>query len=102
MLKKNLEIHLKEKKDLKEKYLQEGPLVYELFAILIHYGGAYGGHYYTYIQSFEDKKWYNFNDSRVSEIDVNSIPEKVFGGENSSNAYMLMYKQVIYFFYILF
>jgi ubiquitin carboxyl-terminal hydrolase 47 len=28
-----------------------------------------GGHYYAYIKSFEDGKWYNFNDSDVREID---------------------------------
>ena len=33
---------------------------------MIHSGGAYGGHYYAYIKSFEDGKWYNFNDSSVT------------------------------------
>lgn len=49
--------------ELKQKYIKDGPLVYELYSILIHSGGAYGGHYYTYIKSFEDQKWYCFNDS---------------------------------------
>jgi len=37
-----------------------------------------GGHYYAYIKSNEDGKWYNFNDSSVTEIAQDEIP-KVFG-----------------------
>ena len=80
--------------DLKLKYFQDGPLVYELYSILIHSGGAFGGHYYTYIKSFDDNKWYCFNDSRVQEINVNDIPNNVFGGEKSASAYMLMYRKI--------
>jgi ubiquitin carboxyl-terminal hydrolase 47 len=60
---------------------------------MIHSGGTYGGHYYSYIKSFEDGKWYNFNDSSVSVIQ-DSAEEiiKIFGG--SASAYMLMYKRV--------
>jgi ubiquitin carboxyl-terminal hydrolase 47 len=60
---------------------------------MIHSGGTYGGHYYSYIKSFEDGKWYNFNDSSVTEI-VKSAEDiqKMFGG--AASAYMLMYKRV--------
>lgn len=50
------------------EYIKQGEFVYELYSILIHSGSAMGGHYYAYIKSFEDSKWYNFNDSVVSEI----------------------------------
>eukprot|EP00742_Colponemidia_sp_Colp-10_P003548 GILJ01003779.1.p1 GENE.GILJ01003779.1~~GILJ01003779.1.p1 ORF type:complete len:1161 (+),score=247.88 GILJ01003779.1:139-3621(+) len=63
----------------KEKVLEAGPYAYELFSILIHSGSALGGHYYAYIKSFENGRWYNFNDSSVSEISEEDI-EKVFGG----------------------
>lgn len=43
---------------------KESPAVYELYSILIASGGALGGHYFTFIKSFEKGKWYNFNDSR--------------------------------------
>ena len=82
-----------------EKYLQEGPNVYELFSVIVHSGSALGGHYYAYIKSFENSKWYNFNDSSVSEISPEDI-HKVYGGQNSSsysyssNAYLLMYRKV--------
>jgi ubiquitin carboxyl-terminal hydrolase 47 len=54
-----------------------------------------GGHYYAYIKSFEDSKWYNFNDAIVSEIAEGSLNEKIqemFGG-NATSAYMLQYRK---------
>ena len=83
-----------ERRELIEKYLKDGPLVYDLYAILVHMGGAYGGHYYAFIKSFEDGKWYRFNDTIVDEVDPEEIPIKSFGGSNCGNAYMMMYRQV--------
>jgi len=45
-----------------KEYFKKGKDVYELYSILIHRGGAYGGHYYAFIKSFENGKWYEFND----------------------------------------
>uniref|UniRef100_H2YIV9 USP domain-containing protein n=1 Tax=Ciona savignyi TaxID=51511 RepID=H2YIV9_CIOSA len=45
-----------------EETSKEGPYVYELFSIMIHSGSAAGGHYYAYIKSFENNRWYSFND----------------------------------------
>ena len=74
-------------------YLKQGDLVYELYAVLVHSGGAAGGHYYAYIKSFEDSKWYNFNDSSVCPIQAEDIT-KVFGDASSTaTAYMLLYRQ---------
>mmetsp|Transcript_25722 Transcript_25722/g.59337 ORF Transcript_25722/g.59337 Transcript_25722/m.59337 type:complete len:1137 (-) Transcript_25722:120-3530(-) len=86
--------------------------MYELFSVNIHSGSAFGGHYYAYIKSFEDGKWYRFNDSMVSELDDKDI-EDAYGGTtaysgssyyssfssassyaSSSNAYMLMYRKI--------
>ena len=44
--------------NLIEQYLQQGEFVYELYAVLVHAGNLGGGHYYAYIKSFEDNKWY--------------------------------------------
>ena len=72
--------------------MKDGDYVYELYSVLVHSGGAMGGHYYTYIKSFEDGKWYNFNDSMVSGINEDEIA-KVFGDKyGGATAYMLMYK----------
>jgi len=56
-----------------------------------------GGHYFAYIKDYESGCWNNFNDYRVSEIDMFDLTE-MFGGNkgklvsSSSNAYMLIYK----------
>lgn len=78
--------------------LQQGQFVYELYAILVHNGGAFGGHYFVYIKGGEagadDSKWYNFNDSQVSPISDSEIA-KTFGGDGQTNtAYMLMYRRL--------
>lgn len=44
---------------------------YDLYAICNHSGGVMGGHYWAYIKT--NNKWYNFNDTNISEIDVNKI-----------------------------
>lgn len=74
--------------------LAQGEFVYEVYAVLIHNGGAFGGHYFAYIKSQSDKKWYNFNDSSVSPISDEDI-QKTFGGDGMPNtAYMLLYRKV--------
>ena len=83
-----------ERRELIEKYLTDGPLVYDLYAILMHTGGAYGGHYYAFVKSFENGRWYKFNDTLVDEIDPDEISLKGYGGSNAGNGYMLMYRQV--------
>lgn len=81
-----------------------GPYLYDLFAIMIHSGSASGGHYYAYIKDFNSCKWYSFNDQTVSPITQDDI-QKSFGGgpsktyysgaySSSTNAYMLMYRQI--------
>eukprot|EP01051_Picozoa_sp_SAG22_P018820 SAG22_NODE_3285_length_1805_cov_2.285463_1_plen_470_part_10 len=86
-------------------------LEYELFAIMIHSGSALGGHYYAYIKSFADNKWFEFNDSTITEISEEDT-KKAYGGlvtttrmggygayssayqPRSATAYMLMYRRV--------
>ena len=82
------------------KYKKEGENVYELYSVVVQSGSANGGHYYAYIKSFEDGKWYNFNDANVYEIEKKDIAE-VFGQINNSGryqssatAYCLMYRKL--------
>ncbi|KAK1947352.1 Ubiquitin carboxyl-terminal hydrolase 47 [Phytophthora citrophthora] len=80
---------------------RSGSHVYELYSVLIHSGSALGGHYYAYIKSLESGKWYNFNDSTVSEISDTEL-KTAFGGASGSGysmrystcAYMLLYRLV--------
>ena len=85
-----------------KKYFEEGEYVYELFSIVVQSGSADGGHYYAYIKSFEDNKWYNFNDGNVSLIDKKIISD-VFGEKiqntvnkyhSSATAYYLSYRKM--------
>ena len=68
-----------------KKFFEDGEYVYELFSIVIQSGTADGGHYYAYIKSFEDNKWYRFNDSCVSLITKDEI-SKVFGDASSDSS----------------
>lgn len=79
-------------RDIKD-YVQQGEWVYYLYSVLIHSGGVGGGHYSAYIRSFEDKQWYHFNDSKVSEISSGRIEEMYGDGSSSKNAYLVIYKK---------
>lgn len=57
---------------------------YELFAEVLHYGGAFGGHKVAICKNFNTKRWYLFNDSSVT-VESNII---------SSNAFLLFYKRI--------
>ncbi|CAB1351546.1 unnamed protein product, partial [Coregonus sp. 'balchen'] len=45
--------------------LQTARYAYELYAIVDHVGSLRGGHYTSRIKSYEDQKWYVFDDSYV-------------------------------------
>lgn len=61
-------------------------LVYDLIAVDNHYGGLGGGHYTASALNFRDKKWYYFNDGRVTEI---HDPKECITGA----AYLLFYRK---------
>ena len=78
-----------------KEFLNDGPNVYELYSILMHRGGAFSGHYYAYIKSFENGLWYIFNDTKVREVCREDIKENAFGSHGSSNnAYSLIYRRI--------
>ena len=94
----------KESIKLKEKYFKEGPFVYELYGIMLHKGGAFGGHYSAYIKDLEinnlnengnEDTWYHFNDSFVNKISVTQLSDAFGGNVNYANAYMLMYRLIL-------
>lgn len=65
--------------DLKKKY------IYQLRGFIYHMGSTNGGHYVYY--GLRQSNWYLFNDSNVSNVDLNSI-------ENFKNsAYIYLYTQ---------
>jgi ubiquitin C-terminal hydrolase len=61
-----------------------GPLLYDLYGVVNHFGKLGGGHYTAYVKNPEHDNWLEFEDSKVSTIK----PEKVV----SEAAYILFYK----------
>lgn len=57
--------------------------VYDLYAVSNHFGGMGGGHYTAFCQMPDSKKWYDFDDSSVTEVDPKDV--------QSSAAYVLFY-----------
>ena len=93
-----------EKNDSCDAADSPSPLLYELFSVLIHSGGAQGGHYYAFIKSWSsEKEWCRFDDSSVTLSSESEVKQKGFGcaeldaqgqPRSCSNAYMLMYRKV--------
>lgn len=83
--------HEEESFDMTKEY-PDG--TYALYAVLIHSGGSYGGHYYAYI--FDGKEWFKFDDSRVSKVSRFEIRQYGSNSEvtNGTNAYLLFYRNV--------
>lgn len=69
---------------ISEELKQEHSLMYDLYAVSNHYGSLAFGHYTAYAKNQFTGKWYDFNDSSVSEL--HSLSEVVSGG-----AYVLYY-----------
>ena len=46
--------------------------IYDLYAVCNHMGGCNGGHYTAYVKN-ANGKWYNFNDTNISEIQPDEI-----------------------------
>lgn len=84
---------------------------YKLKGIVVHYGTADGGHYYSYVNDRDTDKWHEFNDTYVKEYDPANLPDDAFGGklkheqkitsggrsiiqtEKMHNAYVLIYER---------
>lgn len=72
--------------------------VYVLHSVLVHSGGAQGGHYTVYIRPDPAKAWYKFDDDNVTLVSKEAAIDKNFGSSDrmsayryGSNAYMLVY-----------
>ena len=62
---------------------------YELTGILIHSGSANAGHYFSYIKETDQGnknygKWFEFNDTHVTNFDPKRIKAECFGGDMDS------------------
>ena len=59
--------------------------LYNLYAVINHYGGTGGGHYTAFVKNY-NKKWYCANDDTVTEIDESKVI--------SESSYMLFYRKI--------
>jgi ubiquitin carboxyl-terminal hydrolase 8 len=60
--------------------------IYELYGVSNHSGGVLGGHYTSYVKN-ANGKWYHYNDTNVSEV---NLPQSIV----SPKAYCLFYRKV--------
>jgi len=76
--------------------------LYRLHSVLVHSGGAHGGHYFAFIRpGSSDERWFRFDDEHVTaEKRANAVEanfgeaeekEAKFRFRSSSSAYMLVY-----------
>ena len=79
--------------------LDDIQMEYELTGIIIHSGSSLqSGHYYSLIKSQDNNKWYKFNDSEISEYDIDvNLEKECFGNleaevnKYGKGAYLLFY-----------
>lgn len=77
---------------------------YQLTGILVHSGStADGGHYYSIIYDYMTEKWFKFDDSRITEFNMDNIKTECFGEDkenqdffssSSQTAYLLFYTKI--------
>ena len=61
---------------------RDEPAVYILQGVMVHSGTAGGGHYYAYFRPTSRKRWYKFNDMRVTK----ATSEEAFDGNFGTGA----------------
>ncbi|KAL5018581.1 hypothetical protein ScPMuIL_004303 [Solemya velum] len=69
----------------KMAHLREEEMTFDLFAVCNHYGNMMGGHYTAYCKNPVDQRWYEFDDSKVTEIGEKEIITR--------SAYLLFYQR---------
>lgn len=62
---------------------------YELISVGLHSGGLHGGHYYAYAKNSNDNKYYVYDDSSVTPLDLNSCEDDLY-----KNGYYFVFKKI--------
>ncbi|XP_020111526.1 ubiquitin carboxyl-terminal hydrolase 5 isoform X2 [Ananas comosus] len=60
--------------------------IYQLYALINHYGSMASGHYTSHIKLLDENRWYNFDDSHISPINEDEV--------KSAAAYVLFYRRI--------
>ena len=72
-------------------------LIYELFGVLVHWGGVGAGHYYSFLRPTQDRQWFKFDDDMVTCEKTRTAVNDNFGGRTEKGSikrysgYMLVY-----------
>lgn len=61
------------------------PQLYELYALINHYGSMGSGHYTAHIKLLDENRWYSFDDSHISAISEEDV--------KTNAAYVLLYRR---------
>jgi hypothetical protein len=61
---------------------------YECVGVVVHSGGAEGGHYYSFIKDRSTNHWFEFNDTNVTPFDIKDLKDETFGGDSKSSNVM--------------
>ena len=76
---------------------------FELVGVVVHSGQANAGHYYSFVKSHADHKWYKFNDTHVEQVALDNddtlLADECFGGtftSPASSTYSSMEERVRY------
>ncbi|CAD8066392.1 unnamed protein product [Paramecium primaurelia] len=90
---------------LNQDIKQQSYYQYKLKGVVVHKGTAQYGHYYSLINT-KDEKWLKFNDSVIEDFDIKRLPHECYGGKDiedaqdfqesgsSTNAYILVYERI--------
>lgn len=63
---------------------------YKLTGVIVHNGNRTGsGHYYSYKLNSKNGKWYEYNDSRVNEVEWDDIKNNIF-----KNTTLFLYSEI--------
>ncbi|XP_057545260.1 ubiquitin carboxyl-terminal hydrolase 5 [Amaranthus tricolor] len=61
------------------------PQLYELYALINHYGGMGSGHYTAHIKLLDENRWYSFDDNHISSVSEEDV--------KTNAAYVLFYRR---------
>lgn len=86
--KKEFEEDNEQVKEVQPLVQDDKSYIYEVAGVVVHSGGAEGGHYYSFIKDRENNKWFEFNDTNVRPFDVKDLPDETFGGEGKGGNFI--------------
>lgn len=63
---------------------EDTPARYTLYAVLVHMGDVFGGHYIAYIRTTKDGEWFRFDDDRVTRSLRREAIEENYGQDDGT------------------